>query len=150
MKEGLQNVAILIADRDGNHRSALRLLLVNDYHNTSISEAATVESLVELISVSKFNILIIDWNFMRNGAKELISKYCERHQDTFFIVLSTQVENKTAALQAGANAFVYKGDPPEHLSTLLSSYVETAAQRKNVTPSVASSCARPIYCQYFL
>ena len=81
MRESKQKVEILIADRDDNLRSALKLMLVNDHHNIQISEAGNVESLMRYVDTNLFKLLIIDWNFYRNRAYEIITQYREKHTD---------------------------------------------------------------------
>jgi DNA-binding NarL/FixJ family response regulator len=150
MKKDNHNVEILVADRDINHRSALRLLLLNDCKNVNVTEASDLDSINTLMGAHRFNVIILDWNFVRNGVRDLIKNCHETDGHTHIIVLSARLENKAAALDAGASAFVYKGDPPEVLHTTLLTFVEKAAARINRKPSVLPSCTRPIYCHYLI
>jgi DNA-binding response OmpR family regulator len=148
MQETIRPVDILIADRDENLRSALKLLLKQDHHNIKITEAWNVESLKHSLCINKYNLIIIDWNFYRNRAYEVITDY--RQSNTNTIVLSNRMEDKTHALAAGANAFIYKGDSPEYLQKTLLTYVKTASEISSKTPTILSSSPHPIYCMYVM
>jgi DNA-binding response OmpR family regulator len=102
------------------------------------------------MGASRFNVIILDWNFVPDGVRDLIKNYHETDRNSHFIVLSARLENKVAALDAGASAFVYKGDAPEVLHNTLVTFVEKAATQINRKPSVLPSCTRPIYCHYLI
>ena len=150
MKEGLQNMEILIVDRDDNLRSALKLLLMNDHVNINITEAGNMESALRVMDATKFNLAIVDWNLHRNSARDLITKYRARQPNIIIIVLSMRIEDKAAALEVGTDAFVYKGDPPEQLHNTLLTYLAKASERLGKRASVLPSCPRPICCHYLI
>ena len=150
MRKGLPDVEILIADRDDHLRSALKLMLTNDHNNINITEVGNVEDVKQMMGVARFNLVIIDWILQRNGAKELITTFRERQPDIIIIVLSMRMEDQAAALKAGANAFVYKGDPPEHLHNTLLTYLESVSKTLGRMHSVLPSGPRPIYCHYLV
>jgi CheY-like chemotaxis protein len=150
MTAGVQQITVLVADRDDNSRSALKLFLVNEDNNLNISEAGSLEALQQLTSIANFNLMIIDWNFNRHDVSTLIKHYRKIQPNIIILVLSNRVEDKFPALEAGANAFVCKGDPPEFLYHTLGVHLDLAAQKQERMKAAIHSCAKPIYYHYLI
>jgi DNA-binding NarL/FixJ family response regulator len=143
-------ISVLIADKDENLRSALTLLLTNEYSMLAIIEAESEESLHDAARTDNHDLVIIDWNFYRRGASALIQRYRERQPGTIFIVLSKHPEDKMSALAAGAHAFISKGDPPEYLHDTLMKFINVAAEKIGIKPSMMAPYPKPIYCHYLV
>jgi len=145
MKRVVRHIEVLVADRDVNIRSALKLLLINEHNNINITEAVNIENLQQLTGCRTYNLVIVDWSFSHNDTGRLIYRFRETQPSIIIIVLSKRREDKAAALEAGANAFVYKGDPPENLYNTLLTYLDVASTIIAKTPSVIPPRPRPIY-----
>jgi two-component system nitrate/nitrite response regulator NarL len=112
MKRGLR---ILLADDQKRIRYGLRVLLQQQKGWNIIGEAESAKDLLALASVLDPDLVLLDWNLPdMQGENVLLSlnRICERLP---VIVISGQVEVQNAALEAGANAFFSKANPPDQL-----------------------------------
>ena len=109
---------ILIADDDAEVRSALRILLKLQSGMTIVGEAANALDLLEQIETAHPTALILDWGLI-DLAADIMADLRERYPALRVIVISGRTEARSAALAAGAVAFVSKGDPPDRLLMIL-------------------------------
>lgn len=124
---------VLLADDETKVRSALRLLLEQQPDCYIVGEAEEAQSLLEQVEVTQPDVVLLDWELpglqdlvpavqsgslgTRSAHERLLltlRKVCSRVK---VIALSGRPEARAAALGAGADAFVSKGDPPEQLMT---------------------------------
>lgn len=106
---------ILIADDQPKVRFALRVALERQPGSKVVSEAIdTTELLTQARSIHP-DILLLDWSLPGIPAPDLLRELRRVCGEIAVIVLSEKPEIKPAALAVGADAFVSKGDPPEHL-----------------------------------
>ena len=106
---------MLIADDRPQVRSALRLLLEQQPDLNVIGEAVDMQGLLDWVRAVCPDIVLLDWELPelpRNDAVSALRALCPR---LLVIALSGRSEARQAALDAGADAFVSKGDPPERL-----------------------------------
>ena len=121
-----KTVRIFLADDLAKVRSALRLLLEQEPGLCVVGEAAEAEELLTQIKATRPDLMLLDWelpglslaNSVDSG-KHLLSALHAYCPDLRVIALSGQLEARPAALAAGADAFVSKGDPPERLLATL-------------------------------
>jgi len=109
---------VLVADNDARVRSALQTVLKEEPGLTLIGESADLESLATQIRVLKPDLVLLDWDLRGRPAAALLLALTTLKTQTKVIVLSGRPESEEAALAAGAEAFVSKGDPPEVLLTV--------------------------------
>lgn len=150
MDTGTRYVEVLIADRDEKTRSALKLMINNERDDVNIAEAGNIETVQNLAGFQKFNLLIIDWQFYQSGVRRYLSIQHLAQSNTVIIVLSQNPEDKSLALDSGANTFVYKGDSPDKLQRTLMSYLGVAANGLEKSTSVFTSCSQPILCHHLV
>jgi DNA-binding NarL/FixJ family response regulator len=114
---------VLLADDQVWLRSAVRLLLEDEPEIDIIGEAGEVQSLLATVAALCPDLILLDWELPgltnRDGAQHLLADLHAGHPELHVIVLSGRPEAGRAALTAGADAFVSKADPPEHLLTAL-------------------------------
>jgi DNA-binding NarL/FixJ family response regulator len=106
---------VLLADDRARVRSALRVLLEQLVGIEVVGEAAEVKGLLTQVKMTSPNLVLLDWELpglRRNGA---LSTLRQLGPDLCVIALSGRPESRHAALAAGVDAFVSKGDPPERL-----------------------------------
>jgi DNA-binding NarL/FixJ family response regulator len=106
---------ILLADAQTKVRFALRILLERQSGFEVVGEVASVEELLARTAASCPDVVLLDWNLAGPVAAGLLLALRRDCPDLGVIVLSGRPEARTAALAAGADAFVSKGNPPEHL-----------------------------------
>jgi len=107
-------VRILVADNDARVRSALQTLLKQE-PGLVIGECSDLESLVVQVKEFKPDLVLLDWELRGRPATALLYAAHAANYRPKMIVLSGRPESEQAALDAGADAFVSKADPPERL-----------------------------------
>lgn len=108
------NLRILVADDQSDVRYALRTLLqlVKELHVEVVGEAADADTLLDEVASLEPDMLLVDWKLPGLRA---IAYLRTLYPQLRIIVLSVRAEARQAALDAGADAFVFKGDPVERL-----------------------------------
>ena len=125
---------ILLADDQPKVRLGLRLLLEQEPDMTVIAEAADFGSLLPQVEESQLDVVLLDWSLPGSAAAEQLTALRQACLQVAVIVLSAQPGVEEAALAAGADAFVSKADPPEHLLAAISS-----ATRERATAHVKNA-----------
>lgn len=105
---------IVLADHQTKVRFALRMLLVRQPGLEVVGEAATVEDLVARVDATKPDLLLLHWR-LGEEMPDLVATLKRNHPRLRVIALSVRQEACQPALDAGAQAFVCKMDPPEKL-----------------------------------
>ena len=106
---------VLIADDRFHVRSALRLLLRERLGVTVVDEAVTLEQALELASMEEPDLVLLDWELSAEGGATALVGLRMARPGLAIIALSSNPESRQAALEAGADEFISKGDPPEQL-----------------------------------
>ena len=106
---------VLLADDQAKVRSALRLLLAEHPDVEILGEAVDTTGLLDWVKAACPDLVLLDWELPGLRAKTVVSLLHDRCPTLRVIALSTRPEASEAALDAGADAFVSKGDPPEEL-----------------------------------
>lgn len=110
---------VMIADDDRNVRSALRLLLEKELELEIDCEVENGRELLNEVDQVRPDLVLLDWElpgFEQGGLILEIKQCCP---DTILVSLSGRPEARQQALQAGIDAFVSKGDPPEKVISAL-------------------------------
>lgn len=106
---------ILLADDDPAICSALRLLLEQEAGLIVVGEAADASSARQHAATLHPDLLLLDWELPgATGAPPLDSLRTDT-PGMQIIALTSRLEARPAALAAGADAFVSKGDSPDRL-----------------------------------
>ena len=105
---------ILLADHRSRVRFALRALLEQQPGLNVVGEAVDAGSLLAQAESSCPDLVLLDWKLRGLAADSLpaLRRVCP---DVHVIALSGRPEERRAALDAGADAFVSKTDAPERL-----------------------------------
>ena len=106
---------ILLADDQPKVRLALRALLEQQPGLKVVGEAVNADDLLTQTEESCPDLVLLDWELPGPAAVDLLSDLRSACPDLVVIALSGRVTAGRAALAAGADAFVSKGDPPERL-----------------------------------
>lgn len=110
-------VRIVLADNDRRMLSALRMLLSCEPQLEIVGEATNT---VNLAAVSKDlapDLILLDWELQGRPEDGLLSRLRELLPHVHIIALSGRPESASAALAAGADAFVSKAEPAHVLMT---------------------------------
>jgi DNA-binding NarL/FixJ family response regulator len=114
---------VLIADDQPQVRSALRLLLKQEPGMIVVGEAEDTQQALELADGQRPDLVLLDWELpgpwsagpLKNAGQRLLPALRARCPRVTVVALSGRPEARQAALDAGADAFVSKGDPPERV-----------------------------------
>jgi len=110
---------VYISDSQTVERSALRLLLL-DLKLEVVGEAADWLTTLAQAPISRTDMLLVDWDLLPTSptaALEALRKACP---SALVIVLISHLDaRQQAALSAGADAFISKGETPARLAERL-------------------------------
>ena len=112
---------ILLADNQPKVRLALQLLLGQEEGMNVVGEAANAEGLLAQIEATCPDLVLLDWDLPGVPMVDLLSALNNTCPALSVIALSWRLEIEHTALDAGADAFVSKADPPEQLLATISS-----------------------------
>jgi DNA-binding NarL/FixJ family response regulator len=121
----MKELRILLADDQERVRYAMRTLLRQQPGWKVIGEAENAEDLLALAAVLGPNLALLDWNLPDMSGEKVLLSLHRISNNIPVIVLSGQIEVKQAALEAGANAFFSKTNPPAQLVYTIHSFINT-------------------------
>ena len=106
---------VLIADDRSQVRSALRLLLTQQPDLVVVGEAVDAGQALALTEQRRPDLVLLDWDLPGRGDALSPAGLRALRPELSVVALSGRPEARRAALDAGADLFVSKGDPPERL-----------------------------------
>ena len=111
---------VFLADALTEERSALRLMLL-DLNMEIAGETADWPTTLAQAPISRADMLLVDWDLLPSAAPtavlEELRKACP---EALVIVLISHLDaRQQAALSAGADAFISKGETPERVAERL-------------------------------
>jgi len=112
---------ILSADDQPTVRSAIRLLLEQQPEANVVEEVANAQELLKHVGNRCPDVLLLDWKLPGLTPEKLLATLHTYCPALFTIVLDSKPQTRQLALEAGANEFVSKNDPPERLLAAIES-----------------------------
>ena len=110
---------VYIADAKSEERTALRVLLL-DLKMEVVGEAADWETTLTQAPISRTDMLLIDWDLLPNSPTAALDEIRRACPATLVIVLISHLDaRQQAALSAGADAFISKGETPQRVAERL-------------------------------
>jgi DNA-binding NarL/FixJ family response regulator len=110
---------VYLADAISDERSALRLLL-HDLEMEVAGEAADWSTTLDQAPVSRTDMLLVDWDLLPSAPSEAVEELRKACPAALVIVLISHLDvRQQAALSAGADAFISKGEMPERVAERL-------------------------------
>ena len=107
---------VYIADSRLEERSALRLLLV-DLNMEVVGEATDWPMILARAPSSKIDMLVVDWDLLPSSPTAALDELRKLCPAALVIVLISHLDaRQQAALSAGADAFISKGETPERVA----------------------------------
>ena len=110
-----QTIRVLIADDSARARNGLRALLTTWSAVKVVGEAANGQEAVSLVTECRPDIVLMDVQMPVLDGVQATKAIKQRWPDIKVIVLTMHAEQQTAALAAGADAFMIKGGEPQRL-----------------------------------
>ena len=106
---------ILVADRNAAVRSAVTMYLRSMLELDTVREADGDEELLAQAEAFRPDIVLLDWAAPGTVRTDWLAGLRAFDPRPTVIVLGSLVEQRQDALEAGADYFVCKGDPPRRL-----------------------------------
>jgi DNA-binding NarL/FixJ family response regulator len=106
---------VILADSHAKVRLALRLLLEQQPDVEILGEAADTTGLLDWVRAMCPDLVLLDWELPGLAADALLPLLECLCPTLRMIALSVRPDLRQAALDAGADAFVCKCDPPDRL-----------------------------------
>jgi two-component system, NarL family, response regulator LiaR len=112
---------VYLADAKLEERSALRLLLL-DLKMEIVGEAADWSTTLAQAPISRTDMLLVDWDLLPTAPTAALEELRKACPEALVIVLISHLDaRQQAALSAGADAFISKGETPERVADRLRS-----------------------------
>lgn len=112
---------VYIADAKPEERSALRLVLL-DLKMDVVGEAADWATTLAQAPINRIDMLLIDWELLPNSPTAALDNLRKACPAALVIILISHMDaRQQAALSAGADAFISKGETPERVAERLRS-----------------------------
>lgn len=113
---------ILLADNEPKVLFAIRVLLERRPEVVIVGEASDGQELLDQLKNDGPDMVILDWQLPGLAEMGSVSRLREARPGLFVIALSGRPELASEALEAGANDFVSKIDPPDRLLAKIAEY----------------------------
>ena len=112
-------IRVYVADAKPEERSALRLLLL-DLKMEVVGEAADWSTTLANVPATRLDMLLVDWDLLPSAPSAALEELRKACRASLVIVLISHLDaRQQAALSAGADAFISKGETPEHVAERL-------------------------------
>ena len=108
---------ILLADNDARIRSALSILISCEPELSIVGESENVDHLIATAPPLAPDLVLLDWDLTGGVDTALIDRLRRLLPRIKILVLSGRPESEEPATRAGADGFVSKVNPAEHLLT---------------------------------
>ena len=108
---------VFVADAKTETRSALRLLLL-DMKMQVVGEANDWPTALAMIPTVNPDMLVVEWE-LPTGVGAALTELRQICPNLRVVVLSHKLEARQAAMRAGADAFISKGDAPDRVTERL-------------------------------
>ena len=112
---------ILIVDDQRRTRQSLKALLATKFQSMEVHEAANGFEAIRCVEEYQPAVVLMDARMPELDGIEATRMIKTQSARIPVIVLSMYAEYQAAALAAGADAFISKGEPPEQLLAALTS-----------------------------
>ena len=110
---------ILVAERQTATRSALVGFLRGQPGLAVVGETAHSQELLDQVKATCPDLVLLDWDLPGESGSNLLPDLRQTDCNPRVIVLGVRLESAPAALDAGANEFVWKGEQPKRLLTAI-------------------------------
>jgi DNA-binding NarL/FixJ family response regulator len=114
-----KRIRVLVADNQPRARQSMKALLAAWSEVEEVGEAASGREAVRLVEAFQPDVALIDVRMPEMDGLEATRLIKAKWPQVKVILLSMYVEYETAAIAAGADAFVAKGDLAKKLRTIL-------------------------------
>lgn len=118
-----RHVRVLIADDHVRSRDGLRALLSSYPEIEVVGEASNGREAVEMVDAGRPDVVLIDVRMPVMDGLDAIREIKTQWPDVRTVVLSMYPGSRAAAVAAGADGFVLKGQPSEELVASIRNHI---------------------------
>lgn len=120
----IKGTTILIATSQQSLRSGLSVYLSSESNMCVVAEAHDSHELFKKIESTCPEIILLDWELLDRATPILINSISAIENNPSIIILSTEDNNKQAALDAGSDGYVNISHPPRLLADEINKVVQ--------------------------
>lgn len=120
-----KKIRILIVDDSHSFRKGMHALLSIQPEMEVAGEAPDGHVAMELIESLQPNLVLLDAQMPGVTGIEVARQIKSRWPQTKIILMTMYSDYRSKAIEAGADAFLTKGIPPEHILELIRGIVQT-------------------------
>ena len=113
---------ILVVDKCVRVRSALKLLTEHVTDHSIVGEVEDAEKLMATISETTPDLVLLEWEILQELKSGVIASLKAENPGLKVVILSRQPSYRKSAMEAGADHFMCKIDPPDRLQEILRGY----------------------------
>ena len=124
-----ENIRVLVVDDQSRARRSMQALLATWPDVAELREAVNGREAVSFVEDFQPNLVLMDAQMPEMGGIEATRLIKAQHPEIKIMVLSMYSDYEPAALDAGADAFVSKGESPEKLLATLSTLLSQTPKR---------------------
>ena len=106
---------IVLAIRESELRLALELLISQEPGVRVLGTASDVDGLLALVRTNYPDLVLLDWALPGRPMGDVLAEIKSLEREPKVVVLCSDPNTKAAIADAGADGFLLKGDPPEHV-----------------------------------
>ena len=106
---------VLLAVAQPDLRLGIELLLDAEPGVTVVGGASETEGALALVATAHPDVMLLDWDLPGRPCSAVLAEARGADPRPAMVVLGRQARTEEAALAAGADAYVLRGDPPEQL-----------------------------------
>ncbi len=114
-----QPIRVLIADDSAPARSGLRTLLATEPDMVVVGEATNGREAVRLVEEHRPAVVVMDLQMPIMDGVQAARLIKRSWPDVIVVIVTVHAGEQAAAVAAGADAFVVKGEAPERLVAAL-------------------------------
>ena len=115
----VQPIRVIIVDDSAVTRDAMRALLATSSDIELIGEATNGEDALRLVEQLRPEVVLMDLEMPRMGGVEATRLIKQSWPLVSVIVVTISASQRNAALNAGADSFIVKGEAPHKLLTAM-------------------------------
>ena len=106
---------VLLAVAQPDIRLGIELLLDAEPGVTIVGGASETEGALALVAITHPDVLLLDWDLPGRPCSAVLAEVRAADPRPATVVLGSEALSDGAALAAGADVYVVRGDPPEQL-----------------------------------
>ncbi len=123
---------IILATPEVDLRLAIQLLLSEEPNVKIVGTASNLDGVLALIQTTPVDLVFLDWDLVDQPMNTLIEEIHVEQPKLDLIILVSRASQLSTPLEAGVQAYLLKGEPPDKLVRV---YRQIAADKKQIIHS---------------